>query len=263
MTSDEPRPRKAAKTGKANAGTTQKAGRTTVTVVIPTLNEEDGIGPTLDTIDRAAFAAKGWTLEFLVIDGDSKDRTREEAEKRGARVVIEPRRGYGRAYKRGFAEATGDVLVTGDADGTYPFERAHEFVQVLLDEGLDFVNCDRYGHLEKGAMSAKHRFGNWVLSSTARALFGLRLRDSQSGMWVIRRSALPLLDVEAMAEGMAFSQEVKIRAIQRLDGRFKEVPAGLRPRIGTPVLASWRDGLGNLKALYALRLRRQGRPGGK
>ncbi|MFA5944106.1 MAG: glycosyltransferase family 2 protein [Candidatus Thermoplasmatota archaeon] len=229
-----------------------------VTLVIPTLNEENGIGPTLDAVDRAAFKAKGWDLDLLVIDGASTDRTKAEAERRGARVVIEPRKGYGRAYKRGFAEATGDILVTGDADGTYPFERAHDFVQVLLDEDLDFVNCDRYAGLEKGAMSRLHRFGNWVLSSTARGLFGLRLRDSQSGMWIIRRTALGALDVERMADGMAFSQEIKIEAIRRLDGRFKEVPAGLRPRIGTPALASWRDGLGNLKALYAWRLRRHG-----
>ncbi|HJQ93616.1 MAG TPA: glycosyltransferase family 2 protein [Candidatus Thermoplasmatota archaeon] len=234
-----------------------KAPNLKVSIVIPTLNEQGGIGPTLDSIDRAAFEAKGWELELLVIDGASKDRTRQEAERRGARVVVEPRRGYGRAYKRGFAEATGDVLVTGDADGTYPFERAHEFVQALVDGRLDFVNCDRYGDLAKGAMSAKHRFGNWVLSSTARVLFGIRLRDSQSGMWVIRRSALPRLDAGRMAEGMAFSQEVKIEAIRRLDGRFKEIPAGLRPRIGTPVLASWRDGLGNLRALFSWRFRRR------
>jgi dolichol-phosphate hexosyltransferase len=228
-----------------------------VSIVIPTLDEEDGIGPTLESIDRAAFGARGWDLELLVIDGASKDRTRQEAERRGARVVVEPRRGYGRAYKRGFAEATGDVIVTGDADGTYPFERAHEFVQTLVDGRLDFVNCDRYGDLAKGAMSAKHRFGNWVLSSTARALFGIRLRDSQSGMWVIRRSALPRLDVERMAEGMAFSQEVKIEAIRHFGPKFKEIPAGLRPRIGTPVLVSWRDGLGNLRALFAKRFRRR------
>ena len=234
-----------------------KAPNLRVSIVIPTLNEEDGIGPTLESIDRAAFEAKGWDVELLVVDGASRDKTRQEAERRGARVVVEPRKGYGRAYKRGFAEATGDVLVTGDADGTYPFERAHEFVQTLVDGRLDFVNCDRYGDLAKGAMSAKHRFGNWVLSSTARALFGIRLRDSQSGMWVIRRSALPRLDVERMAEGMAFSQEVKIEAIRRFGPKFKEVPAGLRPRIGTPVLVSWRDGLGNLRALFAKRLRRR------
>jgi glycosyltransferase involved in cell wall biosynthesis len=227
-----------------------------VSIVIPTLNEERGIGPTLDAVDRKAFAGRGWELELLVVDGDSKDRTREEAERRGARVVVEPRRGYGRAYKRGFAEAAGDVLVTGDADGTYPLERAHEFVDLLLEQDLDFLNCDRYANLERGAMSAKHRFGNFVLSTTARVLFGIRLRDSQSGMWVLRRSILPALQFERMAEGMAFSQEVKIEAIRRCRGRFREVPAGLRPRIGKPVLSSWRDGLGNLKALYTWRFRR-------
>lgn len=230
--------------------------RLRVTLVIPTLNEQDGIGPTIDSVDRAAFRARGWDLDVLVIDGASTDGTKQEAESRGARVVVEPRKGYGRAYKRGFAEATGDVLVTGDADGTYPFDRAHEFVQALVDGDLDFLNGDRYGNLEKGAMSAKHRFGNWVLSSTARVLFGLRLRDSQSGMWVIRRSALPQLDVERMADGMAFSQEIKIEAIRRLGKRFREIPAGLRPRIGTPVLVSWRDGLGNLKSLFTWRLKR-------
>lgn len=229
-----------------------------VSLVIPTLNEENGVGPTLDSIDRAAFARRGWDLEVVVVDGDSKDRTREEATRRGARVVVEPRRGYGRAYKTGFAAATGDVLVTGDADGTYPFDQAHAFVEALLRDGLDFLTCDRYADLQRGAMSRKHRLGNWVLSTTARTLFRIRLRDSQSGMWVIRRAALPGLDVESMADGMAFSQEIKIRALRAFGPRFREIPASLRPRIGEPVLSSWRDGLGNLRSLFALRFRRWG-----
>lgn len=248
-------PAQSAATGAATpAGT--PGHRRKVTILLPTLEEEDGIGPTLDAIDHAAFDALGYDVELLVVDGDSKDGTRANAEARGARVVVEPRRGYGRAYKTGFARATGDVIVTGDADGTYPLDQAHRFVQHLESRGRDFLTGDRYARLEAGAMSRKHRFGNWVLSTTARGLFGIRLRDSQSGMWVIRRSALPLLDVESLADGMAFSQEIKIRAIRRLGGRFEEVPATLRPRIGEPVLSSWRDGLGNLRRLLALRLRR-------
>lgn len=227
-----------------------------VTFVLPTLNEEGGIGPTIDAIDRAAFAERGWDLEVLVVDGASKDRTREIAQAKGARVLVEPRRGYGRAYKSALPEASGDIIVTGDADGTYPFDQAHAFVDLLLRNGRDFLTCDRYAKLEDGAMSRKHRFGNWVLSGTARALFGIPLRDSQSGMWVIRRTALPALDLPSLADGMAFSQEIKIRALRRLGGRFEEVPASLRPRIGTPVLASWRDGLGNLRRLVGLRFRR-------
>ena len=227
-----------------------------VTILLPTLDEEGGIGPTIDALDRAAFAREGWDLEVLVVDGASTDRTKEIAESKGARVLVEARRGYGRAYKTGLAAATGEVIITGDADATYPFDQAHAFVKHLLTRGRDFLSGDRYAKLEEGAMSGKHRFGNWVLSATARVLFGMRLRDSQSGMWVIRRTALPRLDVDTLADGMAFSQEIKIRAIRRLGGRFEEVPATLRPRIGEPVLSSWKDGLGNLRRLVGLRLRR-------
>jgi dolichol-phosphate hexosyltransferase len=241
---------------KATAAASVPGPRRKVTVVLPTLNEEGGVGPTIDAIDRDAFAREGWDLEVLVVDGDSTDRTRDIAATKGARVLVEKRRGYGRAYKTGLAAATGDVIVTGDADGTYPLDRAHAFVKHLLTRGRDFLSGDRYAKLEPGAMSGKHRFGNWVLSGTARVLFGLRLNDSQSGMWVIRRDCLPKLDLESLSDGMAFSQEIKIRAIRRLGGRFEEVPATLRPRIGEPVLSSWKDGLGNLRRLFTLRLRR-------
>lgn len=224
-----------------------------VSIVIPTLNEGEGIGPTLDAIDRAAFARQGWDLEVVVIDGGSVDGTQAEAERRGARVVHEPRRGYGRAYKRGFAEASGDVLVTGDADGTYPFGRAHEFVDVLVREDLDFLSCDRYADLRQGAMSAKHRLGNFVLSATTRALFWIGLHDSQSGMWVIRRSALADVPFEGLPDGMAFSQELKVEFWKRRKGRAREVPASLAPRIGHPVLSSWKDGFGNLWGLVRKR----------
>lgn len=225
-----------------------------VTILVPTLNEEAGIGPTLEMVDRKAFAARGWSLEFLVVDGESKDGTQREAQKRGARILVEPRKGYGRAYKEGFKAATGDVIVTADADGTYPLERAHEFVQALLDGDLDFMTCDRYADLRPGAMSGKHRFGNWVLSTTTRALFFVRLHDSQSGMWVIRRAALAKMPCEKFSDGMAFSQEIKIDALKRFGKRAAEVKGGLRPRIGKPVLQSWSDGLRNLRLLAARRL---------
>lgn len=225
-----------------------------VTILIPTLNEEAGIGPTLDGVDRDAFRSRGWDLELLVVDGDSKDRTRAVAESHGARVVVEPRRGYGRAYKRGFREAGGDVIVTADADATYPLDRAHLLVEEFEARGADFLTCDRYAKLQPGAMSRKHRLGNWVLSTTTRTLFGVRLHDSQSGMWVLRRSALAQMPFDKFSEGMAFSQELKIDALKRYPGRAFEVSGELRPRIGKPVLASWRDGLGNLRRLVTRRL---------
>ncbi len=224
-----------------------------ITFIIPTLNEEEGIGPTIDAIDRDAFAASGHTVEVLVVDGNSKDRTAAEAKKRGAKVIVEKRRGYGRAYKVGFAKADGDIFVTGDADGTYPFEKAHEYVQTLVDGGYDFLTCNRYADLKEGAMSPKHKLGNWVLSTTARVLFWIGLKDSQSGMWIIRRDALSQIPYDGFGEGMPFSQEIKIDALKRKSIKAAEIPGSLHPRIGEAVIESWTDGFGNLGALFRKR----------
>ena len=100
-----------------------------VTVILPTLNEEEGVGDTIDAIPKKFCK----NLEVLIVDGNSSDKTREIAQKKGARVHIEPRKGYGRAYRTGFAIASGDVIVTMDADCTYPAEKIPELVEVLLD----------------------------------------------------------------------------------------------------------------------------------
>jgi len=161
-----------------------------ISIILPTLNEEKGIGKTIDSIDKDYFKKKGWEIEIIVVDGNSKDKTREIAEKKGAKIIIEPRKGYGRAYKTGLAKAEGDIIVTGDADATYPFDKIHEYIQYLIDHNLDFITTDRFANLKKGSMSLKHKFGNWILSTTLRILFRIKIKDSQSGMWIFKREAL-------------------------------------------------------------------------
>lgn len=225
-------------------------GRTLVSVLIPALNEERGIGAVIEQIPREKLAAMGYDVEVVVVDGESTDRTREVAMARGARVILEPRRGYGRAYKTGFAWARGAILVTADADLTYPMERIPELVETLESEGLDFITTDRFARIQEGAMSAKHRFGNWVLSTALRVLFLVRVRDSQSGMWVLRRSALDKLVLTA--DGMALSEEIKIEAWRR-GLRAAEVGIEYRPRVGEVKLQSWKHGLENLGFLLRKR----------
>ena len=89
-----------------------------VTVILPTRNEEEALGPTIDAIPQ------GWCkdLEIMIVDGNSSDRTREIALEKGIRVHLEPRKGYGRAYRTGFDVAKNDIIVTMDADCTYPAE---------------------------------------------------------------------------------------------------------------------------------------------
>ncbi|MEM2870389.1 MAG: glycosyltransferase family 2 protein [Thermoplasmata archaeon] len=217
-----------------------------VTVIIPTINEEEGIARVLDSIP----GFPGPDIEVLVVDTNSTDRTREIAMEKGARVIQEPRRGYGRAYKTGFEHAQGDVIVTLDADGTYPAEEIPRLVGTLRRENLDFITCDRLSRLEKGAMSAKHRLGNWILTTFMNLLFRTGLRDSQSGMWVFRRSVLEKL--ELTSDGMAFSEEIKIEAVKK-GLRVREVPIAYRPRLGEVKLRSWADGRRNLAFLFSKR----------
>ena len=219
----------------------------TVSVIIPTMNEEKSVGLVIEEV-RDAFAGKRET-EILVVDTNSEDRTKEIAASLGAIVLDEPRRGYGRAYRTGFENAKGEFIATLDADMTYPATDLPGLVDMLDAEGLDFITTNRFARMEKGAMRTKHRVGNWVLSTATRLLFRVRVRDSQSGMWVFRRSVLDVVKLESL--GMAMSEEIKIEAFRK--ARAKEVPITYRVRIGEVKLNSWRDGLGNLKFLFRKR----------
>src|SRR6478672_4218154 len=116
---------------------------TTISIVIPALNEEQNIPATLASIPSAALRARGYMTEVLVVDNGSTDRTAEVARSHGARVVVQPVRGYGNAYKAGFANSTGDIIVTGDADRSYPFDILAEALPAFDTSPLEFVSTDR------------------------------------------------------------------------------------------------------------------------
>jgi glycosyltransferase involved in cell wall biosynthesis len=216
-----------------------------ISVIIPTLNEEAAIGDVLDMIPRTD------DMEIMIVDGLSTDRTVEIAEARGARTVMENRRGYGRAYKTGFSEAAGDIIVTLDGDLTYPAEKVLELVDYLLTNNLDFLSCDRLSQLNKKTMTSSHRFGNWLLKVTANVLFRLHLNDSQTGMWVFRKSIFEKIQLES--DGMPLSEEIKIKSFRHPDIQAEEVPIDYRIREGEVKLNSWKDGWTNLKFLFHLR----------
>ena len=218
-----------------------------ISVVIPTMNEEASIGLVMDEVRTALEGVR--PFEVIVVDTDSKDRTRAIAAEKGAVVVPEPRRGYGRAYKTGFEKATGDIIATLDADMTYPAPDIPKLADMLEAQGLDFITTDRFADMAEGAMGAKHRLGNKVLSVTARLLFRVKVRDSQSGMWVFRRSVLPRFALDS--DGMSMSEEIKIEAFKKT--KAAEVPITYRVRVGEVKLQSWRDGLGNLRFLFKKR----------
>ena len=192
----------------------------------------------------------------MVIDGDSKDKTQEIAKKRGAKIIIEKRKGYGRAYKTGIPKANGDIIVTGDADATYPFDRIHEYIQLLIDKNLDFITTDRFAELKHGSMSIKHYFGNLILATALRVLYLINLRDSQSGMWIFKKEALNKIQpLEDFDDGMPFSEELKIEMFSNKNIKAKEIPSALYAREGEVKLQSFTDGWKNFKFLFKKRTR--------
>lgn len=226
-----------------------------ISVVIPTMNEEKGIGPTIDAINKDYFAQKMWDLEILIVDGISTDKTCDIAQAKGAKVIIEKRKGYGRAYKTGFQQLSGDIIVTGDADATYPFDHIHEYVQLLIDNKLDFITTNRFAQLHHGSMSMKHYFGNTILAMILRFLFFIKIRDSQSGMWIFKKKALEHVQpLDQFNDGMPFSEEIKIEMFTSRHLRCKEIPSMLRVRTGQVKLQSFGDGWKNLKFLFKKRI---------
>ena len=223
----------------------------TISVVIPALNERDGIEKTIQAIPKAELENMGYEVQILVVDNGSNDGTGELARRAGAEVISERRRGYGRAYKAGFANAVGEIIATADADLTYPVEVIPKLVALLEQENLDFLTTNRFALMKDGAMSLRNKVGNAILSLTMRLLFGLRIKDSQSGMWVFHRRILSDLKLKS---NTPLSQELKIEACHFVRCRWKEVPIEYRPRLGKVKLGGWKVGFGNLFHLIKKRI---------
>lgn len=214
----------------------------TISVVLPCYNEADGLKGLLPRIPSVVD-------EVVVVDNNSSDGSGDVARQLGARVVHETRQGYGAAYKAGFSAAKSDIIVALDSDGTYPVEMAPELVELLVGENLDFISGCRFPLRDREAMSPVNRLGNWGLSTASALLFRQRVRDSQSGMWIFRRSILE--QVKPTSDGMAFSQELKLRAIAA-GLRFTEVNIAYGTRVGEVKLNRFKDGAKNLANLGTL-----------
>ncbi|MEW1907751.1 glycosyltransferase family 2 protein [Kitasatospora sp. NPDC085895] len=229
----------------------------TLSIVIPALNEASNLPAVMGTVPVAELAAAGWDTEVVVVDNASTDDTAAVARSLGARVVSQPARGYGNAYLAGFDEATGDVIATGDADCTYPFDALPDLLHTLVERDVEFMTTDRLRRSNRRAMKPSHFVANHALSALSRTLFRNGLRDSQSGMWIFRRYIWDGLDVRS--GGMAFSQEIK-NAATSAGYRFMEVPIEYRTRGGEVKLNALPDGMANLRQLFNHRFRRHGGP---
>jgi Glycosyl transferase family 2 len=216
-----------------------------VSVVIPCLNEAETIERCV-TAARTALEGAGLAGEVVVADNGSNDGSAELATAAGARVVNEPRRGYGSAYLAGFAAARGEYIVMADADLTYDFRDIPRFVSEL-DDGAQLVMGDRMDNIHPGAMPWLHRYvGNPILTGVLNLFFRTGVKDAHCGMRALRRDTLAVLDLRTT--GMEFASEMVIRAAKaELD--IRQFPIEYHPREGESKLSSFRDGWRHLRFL--------------
>jgi len=217
-----------------------------VSVVLPCLDEEEAIGACIEKIQKT-FAQMQIEGEIIVCDNGSTDNSVAIAERMGVHVVHQPLRGYGHAYHKGFASASGRYLVMGDADDTYDFSLIPDFLDQLIHKGYDFVTGSRYLAGGHKSIPFLHRFfGNPLLTIILNTLFGTRYTDVYSGFRAFTRRAYDL--IRPVSPGMEFNLELAINA--RLAGlRIAEVPIQLQPRKGKSKLRTVRDGWRSLRMM--------------
>lgn len=223
-----------------------------ISIVIPALNEEGIVGKTVRSVPVEKLKENGLDVEIVVVDNASTDNTAQEAREAGARVVYGEKRGYGNAYLKGFSEAKGDIIVMGDADGTYPFEMTYEFIQPILNGEADFVMGSRLkGDIKKGAMPALHKYiGNPFLTWMLNALFKAGISDSHCGMRAIKKDTINKLGLKS--PGMEFASEMVIEAA-RNNVKIAEIPINYYPREGESKLSSFADGWRHVRFMMLYR----------
>ncbi|WP_114577208.1 glycosyltransferase family 2 protein [Saliphagus sp. LR7] len=211
----------------------------TISIVMPTLNEEEGVGECITRAKRA-IAELGVPAEIILSDS-STDRTPEIGRKMGATIVTPDEPGYGYAYRYAFDRARGEFIVIGDADTTYDFEKIPELLDRLEETGADMVMGSRLeGEIKSGAMPPLHQYiGNPLLTKFLNAFYDAGVSDAHSGFRIIRRSSLEYLDLKS--DGMEFASEMIMEAGAK-DMVIEEVPITYHEREGEATLESFKDG---------------------
>lgn len=229
---------------------TPRSRPTSLSVVIPALNEENGIDEILGRVlaQRAGLAAVGIpTLEVLVVDDGSKDKTADRVRAHAdVRLIQHPvNKGYGAALKTGFNAATGDLLAFLDADGTYPPESFPALCSAIEEHEADLIIGSRMLGRDS-EMPLVRRVGNTIFAAMLSIVGSRRISDSASGMRVFRRQTLSTL--YPLPDGLDFTPAMSTRAVY--EGlAMVEVPIPYKERVGRSKLNPLKDGIRFLRSI--------------
>ncbi len=186
-----------------------------VCILLPTLNEEATIGQVIRDFHSEGFD------NILVIDGNSKDRTREIAEAEGARVVVQTGKGKGQAIKQAFELIDEDYVVMADGDGTNLAKDVHTVLGPVLANRADHVMGNRLVDYEAGAFTRLNLLGNKVINKIFGLAYGVWLEDILTGYRAFNKKAIKSFDLKK--SGFEVESEITIESVKN-DLRIMEVP---------------------------------------
>jgi dolichol-phosphate hexosyltransferase len=220
-----------------------------ISVIIPTLNEESSIGKVIDEIPRQALIDAGYQVDIMVVDGISTDQTVTIAREKGARVLIETRRGKARAIRTALEGVESDYVFMLDGDYTYSAAYIPQMLQLLKKYPV-VIGSRLKGRREKGALRTTNFIGNHFLTAVANLLFGTRISDLCTGYWSFRREVIQNLNLTS--EGFQLEAELLVQ-IARKGYKIGEIPILYRCRAGKAKLSGFRDGIKIAKFLFSKR----------
>lgn len=231
------------------AGTVMKR----VMILLPTLDEAQGLAQILPRIPVETLSKKGWEIDLVVIDGGSEDNSKDIAQSHGCTFMLQQGKGKGAAMRLGFhtfLNSKCDALVMFDPDGTYHPEEMFKLLSKL--NHADVVVGDRLrGSMDPDAMTRTNYFGNHLLTWIAVALYGLPMNDLCSGYWAFSRRALSTFKLNSMR----FEIEAEMYtscAVEQLD--VAHVPISYSKRLGEAKLGSVKDGWNIFRKLLVRRI---------
>ncbi len=218
-----------------------------VSVIIPAYNEEKAIAEVLEDVKVAALGSH----EVIAVDDGSSDGTYEKARKvKGARVIRHRRNtGKAGALKTGFEAAKGEILVTIDADCTYPANDLPRIVEPLLKGKADVVIGSRFMG-KSTEMARLNYFGNCIFAAVVSLLTGKKVTDPSSGMRAFRRDVWKSLDIKA--KGLDWEVEMTTASVRK-GYRLMEIPIEYHDRVGEAKLSRFKDGSKFLLAILRAR----------